>query len=120
MTPQQHSQCSKIIHSAAAGAAAGNLVPIPGVGIAADVSALVAMTLALSSVFNGNIGEEAAKGLAIMALKETMLKQPIKTFGKELSKLIPGLGQIVAPAVTAALIEAAGWKIAKDLASKNR
>lgn len=44
-----------------------------------------------------------------------MLKKPIKTMAKELSKLIPGLGQIVAPSISVAMIEAAGWAIAKQL-----
>ena len=44
-----------------------------------------------------------------------MLKQPIKTVTKELSKIIPILGQIVAPSISVAMIEAAGWAIAKQL-----
>jgi len=44
-----------------------------------------------------------------------MLKQPIRVIAKELSKLIPGLGQIVAPTISVIMVEAAGWAIAKDL-----
>ena len=44
-----------------------------------------------------------------------MLKKHIKTAAIELSILIPGLGQIVAPSIGAAMIEAAGWAIAKQL-----
>ena len=47
-----------------------------------------------------------------------MLKQPIKTVAKELSKLIPGLGQIVAPSVSVAMLEAAGWCLAEDMAAQ--
>ena len=38
-----------------------------------------------------------------------MLRQPIRVATEELSKLIPGLGQIVAPSISVAMIEAAGW-----------
>lgn len=69
----------------------------------------------LCAVFGGNISQEAAKTLAIAALKNTMLKQPIKTLTKELSKLVPGLGQVVAPSIAVVMIEAAGWVLASDL-----
>ena len=120
MTPEQEKKCSLIIHSAAAGAVAGNVVPVPGLGIAADVVAMTVMTTSLASVFGGRLTEEAAKGMVILTIKDTILKQPIKTLTKELSKIIPGLGQIVAPTITAGLIEAAGWAIAKDLERKFR
>lgn len=115
MTNDQESSCHKIIHSAAAAAAAGNLIPVPGTGIAADLVAMTAMTMSLAAVFGGNLTEEAAKGVAVAAIKNTMLKQPIKTLTKELSKLIPGLGQIVAPSISAVMLEAAGWSVAKNL-----
>lgn len=118
MTADQESSCHKIIHSCAAGAAAGNLIPVPGTGIAADMVAMTAMTMSLAAVFGGNLTEEAAKGLAIAAIKNTMLKQPIKTLTKELSKLIPFIGQIVAPSISVVMLEAAGWSIAKDLDRK--
>lgn len=115
MTKDQEASCHKIIHSCAAGAAAGNLIPVPGTGVAADMVAMTAMTMSLAGVFGGNLTEEAAKGLAIAAIKHTMLKQPIKTLAKELSKLIPLAGQIVAPSISVVMLEAAGWSIAKDL-----
>jgi hypothetical protein len=49
-----------------------------------------------------------------------MLKQPIKITTKELSKLIPGLGQIVAPSISLIMIAGAGWAFAKDLKDKSR
>lgn len=112
---EKESSCHKIIHTSAAAAAAGNLIPVPGTGIAADMVAMTAMTMSLAGVFGGSLTEEAAKGIAIAAIKNTMLKQPIKVLAKELSKLIPGLGQIVAPSISAVMLEAAGWSIAKDL-----
>ena len=54
------------------------------------------MAVALAGVFGGNVSVEAAKALAFSALKKTALQQPAKLFAKELSKLIPGLGQVVA------------------------
>ncbi|WP_349618221.1 hypothetical protein, partial [Azotobacter salinestris] len=118
MTEEQNTKCHAIIHSAAVAAGAGNLIPVPGTGVAADMVAMTAMTISLASVLDGNLSEEAARGLAIAAIKNTMLKQPIKTLAKELSKLIPLLGQLVAPAISVILIEAAGWSIAEELARK--
>lgn len=118
MTPDQESSCHKIIHTAAATAAAGNLIPVPGTGVAVDVLVMASMTMSLASVFGGSLTHEVAKGMAIAAIKNTMLKQPIKTLTKELSKLIPGLGQVVSPSISAIMLEAAGWSIAKDLDRK--
>lgn len=115
MTEDQKNKCHKIIHAAAITAGAGNLAPIPGTGVAADMVAMTTMTMSLASVFGGNLSREVAKGIAYSAIKNTMLKQPIKTLAKELSKLIPGLGQIVAPSISIAMIEAAGWSIAEEL-----
>jgi uncharacterized protein (DUF697 family) len=116
MTEQQTRACHKIIHSAAVGAGAGNLAPVPGVGIAADMVAMTLMASSLAAVFGASISEEVAKGMAVTALKNTMLRQPIKVLAKELSKLIPFAGQLVAPAVSAGMIEAAGWALANDMA----
>jgi uncharacterized protein (DUF697 family) len=118
MTEDQEKKCHAIIHSHAVAAAAGNAVPVPGVGIAADMVTMSSMTMALCAVFGGNISEQAAKTLAIAALKNTMLKQPIRTLTKELSKLVPGLGQIVSPSIAVVMIEAAGWVLAKELEAK--
>lgn len=118
MTPEQKSQCSKIIHTAAVAAGAGNLAPIPGLGIAADTVALTGMAMGLAAVFGGEMTHEAAKGAAFSALKNVMLKAPLRTIAKELSKLVPGLGQVVAPAVSFGLVEAAGWALAKELERK--
>ncbi|MDR0217201.1 MAG: hypothetical protein LBJ15_24785 [Comamonas sp.] len=118
MTNEQENKCHMIIHSHAVAAGAGNAIPVPGLGIATDMVVMTTMTMSLCAVFGGSLTEEAAKALAIAAIKNTMLKAPIKTLTKELSKLIPGLGQIVAPAIGVVMLEAAGWVIAKDLESK--
>jgi len=115
VTPEQERKCHAIIHSHAAAAAAGNVVPVPGAGIAADMVVMTTMTMSLCAVFGGEITKEAAKTLAIATMKNTMLKQPIKTMTKELSKIIPVLGQIVAPSISVVMLEATGWTLAKEL-----
>ena len=118
MTPAQESKCHKIIHSHAVAAAAGNAVPVPGLGIATDMVAMTTMCTSLCAVFGGNMTKTAAEAMAIAAIKNTMLKQPIKTMAKEFSKLIPGLGSVVAPTISVALLESAGWSLAKELDRK--
>lgn len=115
MTQEQQHKCHVIIHSAAIAAGGGNAAPVPGLGIAVDIAAMTAMATGLATVFGGSITEEVAKGLAITALKDTVLKQPIKVIARELSKLIPGLGQVVAPAFSIVIIEAAGWTLANEM-----
>lgn len=118
MTEDQEKKCNAIIHSHAVAAAAGNAFPVPGLGIAADMVTMTSMTMSLCAVFGGDISQQAAKALAIAALKNTMLKQPIRTLTKELSKLIPFLGQVVSPGISIVMIEAAGWVLAKELETK--
>ncbi len=115
MTDAQKSKCHAIIHSHAVLAGAGNVIPVPGLGVAADVGTMTTMAMALAGVFGGDISKEVAKNIATAALKRTILKQPIKMAAKELSKLIPGLGQIVAPSVSVGMLEAAGWAMAHEL-----
>ena len=111
MTEEQKKKCHTIIHSHAVAAAAGNAIPVPGLGLATDVGTMVTMAMALSAVFGGDITEN----VAVAALKRTVLKQPIKTLAKEASKLIPGLGQVVAPTISIGMLESAGWAMAHDL-----
>jgi uncharacterized protein (DUF697 family) len=118
MNRLEEKRCHQIIHTAAVAAAGGNFIPVPGLGVATDIIAMTAMTMSLAAVYGGNLSQEAAKGLTVLTLKKTILKQPMKVVAKELSKLIPGAGQVVAPAMTLALIEATGWAIAKDLEKK--
>lgn len=118
MTPAQEKKCHAIIHSHAVAAAAGNAVPIPGLGVAADMVTMTSMAMTLCAVFGGSITEEAAKMLAIASVKNTMLKQPIKVITKELSKVVPLLGQVVAPSISIVMLETAGWTLAKELEEK--
>jgi uncharacterized protein (DUF697 family) len=118
MTSEQENKCHKIIHTAAIACAAGNAVPIPGVGIAADILVLTTMSISLAAVFGANVTEGAAKGLAIAALKKTITKQPIKVITKELVKLIPWAGSVVSSSISIAMTEATGWAIANELDRK--
>ena len=118
MTETQRQKCYAIIHSHAAACGAGNLVPVPGVGVAADLLTMTTMCMSLAAVFGADINENAAKGLAVAAFKRTVTKQPVKLLAKELSKLIPGLGQIVAPAVSIGMIESTGWTLAQEMERK--
>jgi len=56
--------------------------------------------------------------MAIAAIKDIILKQPIKVLTKELSKLVPLLGQVLAPAISLGILEAAGWALARDMDKK--
>ena len=118
MTDDELSKCKKIIHGHAAAAAAGNLVPIPGVGLAADTVTMTTMAMALAAVFGGSITEAVAKNMAINAIVATMKKQPVRLIAKEISKVVPFVGQLVAPSISVAMLESAGWLLAEDLATR--
>ena len=118
MTDEEKSKCKKIIHGHAVAAAAGNLVPIPGVGIAADTVTMTTMAMALASIFGGSITESVAKNMATNAIIATIKKQPVKVITKEISKVVPIVGQLIAPAISVAMLESAGWLLAEDLAAE--
>ena len=112
MAEEQKSKCHAIIHTHAV-AAAGNAVPVPGLGIAVDIATMTTMTLALAAVFKSDsLTEVAAKAVAIQAIKQTVLKQPIKTITKEVSKFIPILGSVIGAGIAAGSLETAGWWVA--------
>lgn len=115
MTDEEKRKCQKIIHGHAAAAAAGNLVPVPGVGLATDTVTMTTMAMALASVFGGSITEAVAKTMAINAIVATIKKQPVKVIAKEISKVVPIVGQLVAPSVSVAMLESAGWLLADEL-----
>ncbi|WP_370554974.1 hypothetical protein [Edwardsiella tarda] len=118
MNEEQRNRCSTIIHTHAVAAAAGNFIPVPGAGVATDTVAMTSMCMNLCAVFGGSISEEVAKGLAIVAIRDTVLKQPLKVLTKELSKLVPFLGQIVAPTISVTMLETAGWNLAQTLSER--
>ena len=119
MNENEKKKCHYIIHSHAIAAGAGNIVPVPGLGMATDLVTITAMTMSLVAVFGGNMTEESAKAIAIASFKNAMLKQPIKVITKEVSRIIPFLGQAVAPTISIVMIEAVGWNIAEELYSKS-
>lgn len=119
MTSAEREDCQIIIHSHAVAAAAGNAVPVPGLGVAVDTITMTTMAMALAAVFGGSITESVAKNMAINAIKKNMLKNPIKTVAKELSKIVPFGGQIVSSSISVAMLESAGWTLAEEL-SNNR
>lgn len=116
MTASERTACASIIHTSAVTAGAANAVPVPGLGAAVDTLAMTTMAMRLAAVFGVSIPESVAKAMAIQAIKKTILKQPIKTAAKELSKLVPFLGQIIAPTMSIAMLEAAGWCLAEEMA----
>ena len=161
MNSIQKSACHKIIHSAAAAAAAGNLMPVPGTGFAADMGAMVVMVMSLARVFklDSRVGAEeskkrvkkmkkvkdsiqkqlpenwkrhvakesariitkkVAREIAMTALKKQIAAQPIRYFAKEGAKWIPGLGIMLSSAISAGLIEDAGWRVADDFDRRSR
>lgn len=114
MTHEQNVRCHAIIHSAAVAAGAGNAVPIPGLGLAADTGALAGMAIGLASVFGQTLPASVAKAMAVDALKKAVLRQPVKVIAKELSKLVPWFGSAFAATVSIGIVEAAGWSLAYD------
>lgn len=115
MTDSEKRKCRAIIHSHAVMAGAGNLLPIPGTGLAADTITMTTMAMALASVFGGSITESVAKTMAINAIISTVKKNTVKTFVKEVTKVVPFLGQMVSPAISVAMLESAGWSLANQL-----
>ena len=111
MTENQRAKCHAIIHAHAAVATAANAgVPIPGVGIVADLVSFTSMTVQLALVFDQNITNEAAKGIAVAALKKYLLKTPLAAA----AKFIPFANAVA----SAAIMEGTGWVIAKQLEKK--
>ena len=118
MTTDQKNRCHAIIHMSAVVAGAGNIVPIPGVGAAADMAVLTSMAIALAAVFGQELSGAAARGAAYAALKRLIIKQPAKYAVKECGKIIPSLGSAIAAIVSVGLAEAAGWQLANEFDRK--
>lgn len=114
MTNEEKSKCHMIIHAAAAAAGAGNIVPIPGLGAAADMVTMTTMAISLAAVFGKELTNAAARGAAYAALKKVILTQPVRYATKELVKFIPWIGSMVAASISVALTEAAGWQLAQE------
>ena len=118
MTPTNiNSKCHAIIHAAAVACGAGNAVP--GLGVAADVIALTGMAVGLAAVFGEDLPKSVAKANATAVLKRQVLQQPVKYAAAKLSSFIPWLGQVVAPTISAGLVEATGWAMVKEFETGN-
>ena len=113
MTAEEKTRCEDIIYVHATAAAAANAAPVPGGGTVIDTAALVSMAIHLSEVFGGSISKSTAEAMVVAELKKSVGKQ----FIKELSKILPFGGQLVAPTVTFGLLTKAGWAIANQLAN---
>ena len=120
MNSQQKSACHKIIHAAAAASASSTLIPVPLTGFAVDAAVMVIMVMNLARVFHldTTVTEDAAQGMAIAAVKEQLLKHPIKYLTREFSKTLPLAGAAISGGLSLMLTEAAGWKIAEQFSRK--
>ncbi len=118
MTREQEKKCHAIIHSHAAVAAGANAIPIPGAGFAVDMAAMTSMGMLLAGVFGMDIKRKAVKAMALGALKRQLIKHPVKAAAREFCKFIPGIGQWLAPTLSVALTEAAGWAMVWEMDAK--
>ena len=114
MTNEEKNKCHMIIHAASAAAGAGNLVPMPGLGIAADMVSMTTMAISLASVFGKELTQAAARGMAYASLKKVVFAQPVRYATKELAKFIPWIGSAIAAGLSVTLTEAAGWQLAQE------
>ncbi|MBQ4336177.1 MAG: hypothetical protein IJC34_03215 [Lentisphaeria bacterium] len=113
MTDEQRKKCHAIIHTHAAAATAANAgVPIPGVGIVADLVTFTSMTVQLALVFDQKLADEAAKGIAIATLKRYLLRAPLAAA----AKFVPFANAIA----SAAIMEGTGWMLADDFDEKQQ
>lgn len=109
MTYDQYNQCHQIIHTHAAMAAAGNICP-PGIDLAVDLGVMTTMTMLLAGVTGKDINRHMAQNLAIVYLKRNTSKQVLK----RVMKFFPGPGTAAAMAMSAAMIEGAGWAMVNE------
>lgn len=107
-------QCSKIIHTASAAAAAAGAIPIPMSDTIPITGAQILMIKNLGSVFGLTLNDSLVKSL----LAVTTAQQVGRSVATNLLKAIPGVGSIVGGVISAstaaALTEALGWYIADD------
>jgi len=110
MTSSQRENCHIIIHgaaTAAAGVGAG-LAQLPLSDSVVLLPIQVGMVVALGHVFDVNLTESGAKGLALSGLGAAV--------GRAVSQVlfgwIPGLGNALNAATAAGITEALGWAIA--------
>jgi len=116
MTDEQKEACHVIIHGAAtaAGATGAGLAQLPLTDSAVIIPLQVAMIIALGKVFEIQLTEGAAKGMALAATAALV--------GRAASQIlvgwIPFLGNAINAATAAGITEALGWTIAKEFDKK--
>ena len=114
MTDEERGKCHWIIHTAAVATASTSFAPVPGLGVAADMTAMATMAVSLAAVFGQELTTAMAGGLAYGMMKKTICEQPKKYLKKELAKVIPFWGQAISAGISVALTEAAGWQLAES------
>ena len=150
MTISEKIKCHFLIHCFALACGAGNAVPTPGVGIAVDLAGMASMCMGLAAIFSDDATDQIKKGLLIATIKRYLTKEALKELAKkggtkkvtqelakllaftvlkregakvaakEASKTIPVLGTVLSSTMSVCMIEAAGWKIAKDMDEARR
>lgn len=112
MTDEERGKCHWIIHTAAVATAGPIVFPVPGLGVAADMTVMATMAVSLAAVFGKELTTASATGLAYGTMKNVICQQPSKYLKKELAKVIPFFGQAISAGISVALTEAAGWQLA--------
>ena len=106
--------CHTIIYAAAAASGAGNIVPVPGLGLAADMATMTTMAISLASVFGKELRGAEARKVAYAALKKAVCQQPLQYASRELLKFVPWVGSAVSAMLAVNLTEAVGWQLAEE------
>ena len=116
MTDEQNSKCHKIIHTAAASAAAiaAGLAQIPGSDTVPITAIQVGMIIGLGSVFGMDISEAAAKSI----LGAGLAAIGGRTVSQFLVGWIPGWGNAVNATTAFTITETLGWKVANDFSEE--
>ena len=110
MTSDENTKCHAIIHTAAAATAAvGGGLPIPGADAIPITATQITMCISLAKVFDKILTEEAATIL----LGSFTTAAWGKLISQALTGWIPGVGNIINAGTAAGLTEAIGWAIAK-------
>ncbi|MBQ7650132.1 MAG: hypothetical protein IJS15_04190 [Victivallales bacterium] len=145
MNSSEKAKCHAIIHGFAVACGLGNAVPTLGVGIGVDIAGMAGMCMSLAAVFCGDPNGAVAEGMLLTVIKRTFTKQALKAIAKETGKkkaakelakllakqivkrtavkcaakeagkLIPVIGSIIASTLSVTMIEAEGWRLAKEM-----
>lgn len=121
---EKRQNAKTIIHKSALAAASGNIIPIPGVGFAADIGAIISMNQRVKGLYA--LGDVSKRGLGATTLhnvlrygSEGFVKQQLAKFAVrmgvgEVAKFIPLLGQFVAATISVTIIEYVGEQMIED------